>query len=159
MARAHRLALIVAAAVPAAALALAGCGSSSSASTPPAATTAAATTAPATTAPASTAGTTTAPAATSSVTVQADPTGALAFVQTSLTAKAGKSTFVFTNQAPLPHNLTIEKAGTSTVLGATKTIQGATDSLTLDLPAGTYTYFCSVPGHEAAGMKGTLTVS
>jgi len=28
-----------------------------------------------------------------------------------------------------------------------------------DLKAGTYTFYCSVPGHEAAGMKGTLTVS
>jgi plastocyanin len=28
-----------------------------------------------------------------------------------------------------------------------------------DLKPGTYTYYCSVPGHEAAGVKGTLTVS
>jgi plastocyanin len=28
-----------------------------------------------------------------------------------------------------------------------------------DLKPGTYEYYCTVPGHEAAGMKGTLTVS
>ena len=26
------------------------------------------------------------------------------------------------------------------------------------LPAGTYTFLCTVPGHYAAGMKGTLTI-
>ena len=30
--------------------------------------------------------------------------------------------------------------------------------LTLDLSAGELTYLCTVPGHEQAGMKGTLTV-
>ena len=134
---------------------VAGCGSDSSSgaaatttSAPPAATTAPATTAPATT-----------PAAGgSTVAVAADPSGALAYVQTSLTAPAGTTTFTFTNDSPVPHNLTFEKAGTEDELGATKTITGAGDSVTLDLPAGTYTYYCSVPGHEAAGMKGTLTV-
>ena len=27
-----------------------------------------------------------------------------------------------------------------------------------DLKPGTYTFYCPVPGHEDAGMKGTLTV-
>ena len=44
------------------------------------------------------------------------------------------------------------------MLGATATFQGGTRTLTLTLPPGTYTFYCSVPGHEAAGMKGTLTV-
>jgi len=30
--------------------------------------------------------------------------------------------------------------------------------LTLDLKAGTYTFYCSVPGHRQAGMHGTLVV-
>ena len=44
-------------------------------------------------------------------------------------------------------------------LGATKRISnGASENLTLDLSEGEYTYLCTVPGHEQAGMKGTLTV-
>jgi hypothetical protein len=35
---------------------------------------------------------------------------------------------------------------------------GARKSGKVDLPAGTYTIYCTVPGHEAAGMKGSLTV-
>lgn len=156
MVRPSRALLAVVAIAPLAALA--GCGSSSSPAAAPA-TTAPATTAPATTAPATTAPATTAPAAAATVKVAADPSGALAFVQKSLTAKAGKVTFEFTNDSPVPHNLTFEKAGTEDELGGTKTITGGSDSITLTLAKGSYTYYCSVPGHEDAGMKGTLTVS
>ena len=44
------------------------------------------------------------------------------------------------------------------VLGATPTFQGGTKTLTLNLKPGTYVFYCSVPGHRAAGMEGKLTV-
>jgi plastocyanin len=74
-----------------------------------------------------------------------------------LSAKAGTVTITMANMSPLEHNVTI--AAGSTVLGATPTFVGGTRTLTLSLKPGTYTFYCSVPGHRAAGMEGTLTVS
>jgi len=42
--------------------------------------------------------------------------------------------------------------------GPTATSQGSSSTLTVTLKAGTYTFYCPVDGHKAAGMKGTLTV-
>jgi uncharacterized cupredoxin-like copper-binding protein len=39
------------------------------------------------------------------------------------------------------------------------TLPGAHPQLKLDLSAGSYTLFCSLPGHEAKGMKATLIVN
>lgn len=36
---------------------------------------------------------------------------------------------------------------------------GDTDTKKVELKPGTYTYYCNIPGHEQAGMKGTLTVT
>jgi plastocyanin len=74
-----------------------------------------------------------------------------------LTAKAGEVSIDFTNMAPLGHNVTVESSSGKT-LGATPTFQGGSKTLTLNLKAGTYKFFCSVPGHRMAGMEGTLTV-
>lgn len=35
---------------------------------------------------------------------------------------------------------------------------GQTGTGTFNLPPGTYAFYCSIPGHEAAGMQGTLKV-
>jgi plastocyanin len=93
----------------------------------------------------------------STVKVEADPSGNLAYTQTSLTANAGSDTIDFDNASSTPHNVTIQDSSGKTI-GATDTITGSTASTTVDLKAGTYTFFCSVDSHEQAGMKGTLTV-
>lgn len=94
---------------------------------------------------------------TSSLKEEADPEGQLRFTTGDLSAKAGTVTISFANASPLEHNMTIAR-GTK-VLGATPTFQGGTKTLALKLAPGTYKFYCSVPGHRAAGMEGTLTVS
>lgn len=88
---------------------------------------------------------------------EADPNGALAYTTTSATAKAGKVTIDFDNPQSLTHDVAIESADGEEV-GATDLIADASDSTTVELEPGTYTFYCSVPGHREAGMEGTLTV-
>ena len=96
-------------------------------------------------------------AANGGLALSADPTGLLAYNTKTLTASSSKVSIDFTNSSPLMHNVTIANAA-GKVLGATPTFAGGSKSLSLDLPPGTYTFYCSVPGHEQAGMKGTLIV-
>ena len=91
----------------------------------------------------------------STVQIAADPSGALKFEQTDVSASAGTITIDFTNMSSLPHDVRIEGNGAS---GGTDQITNSSTSATVDLDAGTYTFFCSVDGHRAAGMEGTLTV-
>lgn len=88
----------------------------------------------------------------------AAPSGQLKFDKSSLAAKAGKVTIAFTNRAPEGHNLTIQQGTNGKVIAATPTFSGATRTLVVDLKPGTYTFFCSVPGHRMGGMQGTLKV-
>ena len=131
------------------AVGLAACGGSSSTST--ASSSASTSTTSAAAAPAS--------SASSHLSLAAAPSGMLMFTKTSLTAKAGKVTISFTNMAPEKHNLTIQKGTSGPVIAATPTFSGATKTLTVTLKPGTYTYYCSVPGHRMAGMQGTLTIT
>jgi plastocyanin len=85
----------------------------------------------------------------------ADP-AAIAFDKTELTAKAGKVTIDFDNPSALPHNVVIEEDGKE--LAGFEPITEGEESVTADLESGTYTFYCSVPGHREAGMEGTLSV-
>jgi plastocyanin len=82
--------------------------------------------------------------------------GSLKFDQGDVTANAGKVTVDFANPSSVPHAVEIEGNG---VQEETETVTGGdAPPITVDLKPGTYKYFCPVDGHEAAGMKGTLTV-
>ena len=97
-----------------------------------------------------------APAAGGALKVAAPADGALKFEQSSLSAKAGSVKIEFDNPAQVEHNVTLELNGKR--IAATKTIMESKASLATMLKAGSYTFYCSVPGHREAGMKGTLTV-
>jgi len=92
-----------------------------------------------------------------SLDIEADPSGNLAFTSDSATAKAGDVTVNFTNSSPVPHDVHIESQSGED-LGGTEVISEGSDSGEVELKPGTYTFFCSVPGHRQAGMEGTLTV-
>jgi plastocyanin len=91
------------------------------------------------------------------VAFEADPSGGLAYTSASATAKAGKVTIDFTNPQPLTHDVAIEDSSGKTI-GKTELIAEGSDSAVVDLKPGTYTFYCTVPGHREAGMEGTLTV-
>lgn len=93
----------------------------------------------------------------STVKFEADPGGDLAYTADTATAKAGTVTVDFKNPQALTHDVQIEDSKGEEV-GGTELIASGEDSTTVDLKPGTYTYFCSVPGHREAGMEGTLTV-
>ena len=64
-----------------------------------------------------------------------------------------------TNQGPTIHNVTIRDAS-GTVIVATRDLKsGESETITATLAPGNYILFCSLPGHESLGTKGTLEVS
>jgi plastocyanin len=90
------------------------------------------------------------------LTLTADPSGALKFDKSTLTAKAGKATVVLDNPSSLPHAVEVEGQGLEE---ETDTIgKGETAKVTVTLKPGKYEYYCPVDGHRAGGMEGTLTV-
>ena len=88
--------------------------------------------------------------------IDADPSGQLKFLASSASATPGKVTLRMKNASSVPHDIGLKGAAVSQVGPVVS--GGGTSTVTVTLKPGTYTFFCSVDGHEAAGMKGTLTV-
>ncbi len=87
----------------------------------------------------------------------AEPSGQLAYNTKTLTAKAGTVSIDMTNMSPVEHDVAVAEGGK--VLGQVAPFVGGSKTLTLNLKPGTYTFYCTVPGHRQAGMEGTLTVT
>jgi uncharacterized cupredoxin-like copper-binding protein len=86
----------------------------------------------------------------------ADPGGDLAFTKSKLTAKAGEVTLTMDNPSSLPHGIGIRGDGVDSAGEVVD--KGGTSTATASLEAGTYEFYCPVPGHTEGGMKGELTV-
>jgi plastocyanin len=93
----------------------------------------------------------------STVDISTPPGSALAFDQKDVSAKAGSVTIDYDNKQALQHDVKVEDSS-GTELGGTDLVSSGTATATVNLQPGTYTFFCSVPGHREAGMEGTLTV-
>jgi uncharacterized cupredoxin-like copper-binding protein len=108
--------------------------------------------------------TTTAAASTSAATTSTAPKPQATTVQatesefkielSSTDLKAGKVTFDVKNAGKIPHDLAIKGGEKTKLIDA-----GGTAQLAVTLKPGKYHLYCSVPGHEAAGMKVDITVT
>jgi plastocyanin len=99
------------------------------------------------------------PAPPTHVQVTAQDTEGFRFVLSRTTVPAGKVIIEFVNHGQDEHNLhTLEPGEGSEAGSLPSTAPGAHPQLSLEMRPGSYTLFCSLPGHEAKGMKATLVV-
>jgi plastocyanin len=80
----------------------------------------------------------------------------LAFQFANAQAKAGRVVVAAKNSQPTDHNIAIK--GNGVAQKGSIVSNGGTSKVTVTLKPGTYTFYCSVDGHELAGMRGKLTV-
>ena len=85
--------------------------------------------------------------------ISANPNGQLLYVEPTAQAKAGPVRLEMPNKSGIEHNIVIE--GTSI---ATQILKIGVGKAQGTLKAGSYVYYCAVPGHRQAGMVGKLTV-
>ena len=85
--------------------------------------------------------------------IDADPTGQLAFVTNTATGTPGQITVKMANKSGTPHDIVIDGKGKGEVVK-----DGGVSQFQATFTAGSYTFYCSVPGHRQAGMQGKLTV-
>jgi uncharacterized cupredoxin-like copper-binding protein len=67
--------------------------------------------------------------------------------------EAGEVEVTLTNDGSIQHDLRIDGASLFLEAGSGDSVDG-----TVDLEAGSYQFFCSIPGHRDAGMEGVLEV-
>ena len=82
------------------------------------------------------------------------------FDPATISAPSGKGVFYLVNAGTTSHDVIIRDSSNNRVSGSELVSAGDAIVFTVDtIAAGTYTIFCDQSGHEASGMKGTLTIS
>lgn len=91
--------------------------------------------------------------------ISASGTGMLRFNTTHLSARPGRVTIVMSNPSSsgIHHGIALKGPGVNKV--GPVVAPGHSASVSATVRKGSYTFYCPVPGHAQAGMKGTLTVS
>jgi plastocyanin len=86
--------------------------------------------------------------------------GALAYTKKKLIAAHGKVTIKMLNTQLLKHDIAIKasKKAKKPIVKGQLVGKGKTSKVTATLKKGTYIFYCTVAGHEAGGMWGTLVV-
>lgn len=97
----------------------------------------------------------------------AQPSGSIQVTMTefkydpsSITHASGNLVFWLVNSGSTQHDMAIRDSTGKTIASSELVSAGDTKEFDVNgIAAGTYTLFCSQPGHEASGMKGTLTIT
>lgn len=91
--------------------------------------------------------------------IDADPNGQLAYLVSRATAPAGALEIDSRNDASIPHDIALQEGTSGAILGQGEDVSnGGVSRVSVDLRPGTYTFFCTLPGHREGGMQGTLIV-
>jgi len=93
----------------------------------------------------------------STLSLSADPSGALKFNKKVLSTKSGAVTINMSNPSSVPHGIAVEGNGVDKD-GQTVT-SGGTSTVSVTLKPGKYTFYCPVDSPKQQGMEGTLTVT
>jgi len=88
----------------------------------------------------------------------ANPSGKLKFDKTKLTVNHGKVKLIMKNPGSSGQQHGIAVKGMGLDKDGPIVNPGKTSTVTVKLKAGTYSFYCPVPGHAKAGMKGKITV-
>jgi plastocyanin len=82
------------------------------------------------------------------------------FVPSTISVPSGKVVLYLVNTGSASHDMVIRDSSGSTVGRSDLVSAGDSFVFTVsNLAAGTYSFICDQPGHEASGMKGTLTAT
>lgn len=80
--------------------------------------------------------------------------GSFEFDPEEIRVEAGEDIAIVLTSTDILHDFIIDELGAHVAAEPGETAEGG---FTADAP-GTYTYYCSVPGHQSAGMEGTLVI-